>query len=138
VPVFLFDPRHNAVAAIHAGWRGTVAHIAGLAVQMMNAEFGTTAADLLAYIGPSASVCCYAVGDDVSTKFDDRFVECRDGRMYVDLKSANRQHLTDAGIPVTRIEVSPHCTISEPDLFHSFRRDGQKSGRMMGVIGLTR
>ena len=135
VPILLFDPLHNAVGAVHAGWRGTASAIVVAAVEAMHAEFGTLAAGLIASIGPSASGCCYRVGEDVASRFPPPFVREEEGESYVDLKGVNRSQLLDAGLRPGNVELSPYCTISDSSLFHSYRRDGAKSGRMMGVIG---
>ena len=135
VPVLMFDPGRNVVGVVHAGWRGSSAGITGTAVRTMVETFGTDPADLLVSVGPSASSCCYMVGPDVAARFAPEFREKREGGVYVDLKEANRGQLLRSGVRSGNIEVSPHCTISEPELFHSHRRDGAKSGRMMGVIG---
>jgi hypothetical protein len=135
VPILLFDPRHNALAAVHAGWRGAASAIVVAAVEAMQAEFGTVPADLMASIGPSASLCCYTVGPEVASRFPPLFVREEQGESYVDLKGVNRGQLLNAGLRPGNVELSPYCTISDSSLFHSFRRDGAKSGRMMGVIG---
>ncbi len=136
VPILLYDPRKKAVAAIHAGWRGTVSRIGATAVQRMKEEFGSQPENLLAYIGPAASSCCYAVGDDVAKQFDAISVRREKEVIYVDLKGANMQQLVDEGVSRARVEVSGYCTICHPELLHSYRRDKGNSGRMMGVIGL--
>jgi hypothetical protein len=101
----------------------------------MHAEFGTLPAGLIASIGPSASGCCYKVGADVSSQFPGVFVRKEQGESFVDLKGVNRGQLLNAGLRPGNVELSPYCTISDSSLFHSYRRDGAKSGRMMGVIG---
>jgi hypothetical protein len=135
VPILLFDPVRNAVGAVHAGWRGTASAIALAAVEAMHAGFGTLPADLIASIGPSAAGCCYRVGADVASRFPPAFVRVERGESYVDLKGVNRDQLLNAGLRPGNVELSPYCTISDSLLFHSYRRDGAKSGRMMGVIG---
>jgi YfiH family protein len=135
VPILLFDPLHNAVGAVHAGWRGTASAILVAAVEAMHAEFGTLPAGLIASIGPSASACCYTVGADVASRFPTSFVREEGGESFVDLKGVNRGLLLEAGLLPGNVELSPYCTISDSSLFHSYRRDGAKSGRMMGVIG---
>lgn len=137
VPVLLCDPDVPAVAAVHAGWRGTVGRILEGTVRKMEDDFGAEPRRFRAYIGPSASTCCYTVGEDVALRFDRRFVRRSGGRFIVDLKRANYQQLLDAGVSVRRIEVSRACTISDARRFHSFRRDGKRSGRMIAVIGLV-
>jgi YfiH family protein len=138
VPILLYDPGVSAVAAVHAGWRGTASGILPRAMERLESEFGTSPSRLLAYLGPSASRCCYTVGEDVASQFDSRVVLRHDGRIIVDLKEANLAELLKSGVPREQIEVSPSCTICEPLVFHSFRRDGANSGRMMAVIGVSR
>ncbi len=135
VPILLFDPLTGSVGAVHAGWRGTAAGIVRAAVGAMTTRFGSRPATLIASIGPSASDCCYKVGPDVASRFPSSFVRGASGESFVDLKGLNRSQLLDAGLLPGNVELSPYCTISDSTLFHSFRRDGAKSGRMMGVIG---
>ncbi|MBI5472908.1 MAG: peptidoglycan editing factor PgeF [Ignavibacteriae bacterium] len=136
VPVLLYDTRQRVIAGIHAGWRGTSAFIAQRGVEMLVSEFASNPSDVHAFVGPSASSCCYSVGNEVADAFDPRFVEKRNGSTYVNLKQANFDQLVRAGVPNQNIETSPLCTISERELLHSYRRDKERSGRMMAVIGL--
>jgi polyphenol oxidase len=138
VPVFLVDRNAHAVAAVHAGWRGTVAKIAASAVRALVASYGADPSKMEAFIGPAAGECCYEVGNEVAAEFEAPFVTLRHGRQCIALKEANRVQLIDSGIPKTAIEVHPSCTIHNQDLFHSFRRDGGRSGRMVGVLGFLR
>jgi YfiH family protein len=138
IPLLMFEKERNVIAAVHSGWRGTVAGIATQAVRKMVDEYGADPGAMIAYVGPAASVCCYAVSLDLASRFNPRFVREMDGNPHVDLKSAVLDQLVMAGIPTGSIEVNPLCTISEPSFFHSYRRDGAKSGRMMAVIGLIR
>lgn len=136
VPILLFAPERGAVGAFHAGWRGTAARIASSGVERMKSEFGAEPSSMQAFIGPAAGGCCYEIGEEVARRLDSRFV-LRDGsRLRADLKGANAAQLEEAGIPVGNIEVHPGCTIMEPEVFHSYRRDGKRSGRMMAVIGI--
>ena len=132
IPILLADERHRAVAAVHAGWRGTVAGIAGRAVEAMRQRFGTRPADLHAAIGPGIGKCCYEVGPEVAAQFG------AEGRAHIDLPEANRGQLLAAGIDPARVYVAGLCTMCHPDEFHSFRRDREAAGRMYsfaGVIG---
>ena len=139
LPIFLFDPMTKSVAAVHAGWRGSKLRILDKALRGMSAEFGTKASDLIAYVGPSAGVCCYEVGEEVASEFDPEFKERQDGKKpHLDLKRFNKQLLLESGVSEESIEISEYCTICNPELFHSCRRGGEKSGRMMGVIGLLK
>ena len=136
VPIFLFDEKKMVVAGIHAGWRGTKAGIVSNTINLMKKEFGSDPENIVAFIGPSASVCCYEVGEEVASQFETGFVMRRDGKIFLDLKSANTSQLVQSAVPASSIEISPLCTITEKDTLHSYRRDGDRSGRMMGVIGL--
>lgn len=136
-PVFLADPNRDAIAAIHAGWRGSADSISVKAVERMRSEFGTEPGDLVAFIGPSAGVCCYEVGEDVTGRFGSRVQQVRNGKRYLDLKLENASQLMSTGVPDANIETSPLCTICNPELLHSYRRDKDRSGRMMGVIGMV-
>ncbi len=136
VPVFLFDAKKNAVACVHAGWRGTGQRISEKAVARMQETFDSDPADIIAYVGPSAGACCYQVGSDVSGNFDGRSVISRNGATYLDVKVANEGQLRNAGILEKNIEVSLDCTICNPRIYHSYRRDRDKSGRMLAIIGL--
>lgn len=138
VPVLLFDPVTRTVAAVHAGWRGTAGGIVARALTLLGSECDVRAHNLLAYLGPAAATCCYTVGEEVASMFAPEFVLSASGTHTVDLKGANLRQLLEGGVRASNIEVSPHCTISEPDLFHSHRRDASRSGRMMAVLGLTR
>ena len=137
VPILMYDPIRRVAASVHAGWRGTAAGIASAAIGALTTEFGSDPSDIYAYIGPSASECCYVVGQEVAERFPTDFIRRREDTLFVDLKGANCRLLIDAGLGARRIEISPFCTISDAHLFHSHRRDGNRAGRMMGVIGLT-
>lgn len=136
VPIFLFEPKKKVVAAVHAGWRGTQARIAATTIEVMHREFGCDPTEMIAFIGPSARSCCYEVGKDVATQFEPRFIAEDRGRLLLDLLACNVSQLLERGVPGSSIEASPHCTICTPDVYHSYRRDGQRSGRMLGVLGL--
>lgn len=136
VPILLYDPEHRAVAAVHAGWRGSAAGILSLALKLMRSAFGTWPGELRAYVGPAAGGCCYEVGPEVARSFPARYVTDYQASRRLDLKAFNADTLREAGLDPSHIEVSPLCTITESHLFHSYRRDGPRSGRMMAVIGI--
>lgn len=145
VPVLLADQKRGACAAVHAGWRGTLAEIVTRALATMREEFGTQARDVRAAIGPAARACCYEVGAEVieafSAKFphaDALFTREREGHALADIQKANRDQLKDAGVAAERIHTLPLCTICRPDLFFSYRRDKKlhgRTGRLLSVIG---
>jgi len=130
LPILLVDEGHGAVAAVHAGWRGTVAGIAQRAVEAMRAEFGTRPGELHAAIGPGIGRCCYEVGPEVAAQFGQR------GRAYVDLAAANRRQLMDAGVTPERIYASNLCTMCRGEEFYSFRREKEAAGRLYAFAGI--
>jgi polyphenol oxidase len=127
-PILIADPRTRAIAAIHAGWSGTASNIVGEAVRKMRADFGCDPADLHAAIGPGIGQCCYEVGPDVARRFD------LQGRQKIDLAAINCRKLAESGIPPGQIHTIGRCTRCEPDVFHSYRRDGDQAGRMISFI----
>ncbi len=137
VPVMLYAPGENLIAAVHAGWRGTAEHIAQKTAEKLIGEYHADAATLYAFIGASAASCCYEVGEDVAALFPEGFIIREgDGNPRLDLKGLNRHQLEQAGIPADNINVSELCTIHEQTLLHSYRRDAERSGRMLTTIVL--
>jgi hypothetical protein len=140
-PVLLFDRRTQAIAAVHAGWRGTALGIAGKAVRVMGERFSSRPEDLSAVIGPSIGPCCYEVGEAVfeaMSHHGEADQVLRPGhrplRWMFDLPLANRMQLERAGIPPGRISPAGLCTCCRKDLFFSHRRDGEKTGRHLNFI----
>jgi YfiH family protein len=127
-PVILADPVHRAAAVVHAGWRGTVGMIVAKAVERMEAQFGSRAADLVAAVGPAIGPCCYEVGPEVAEKFAPWR---RDAGSHVDIPGTLRQQLME--LRVKQIEVMGGCTRCATGRYHSFRRDGDASGRMISA-----
>ncbi|MGB8474951.1 MAG: peptidoglycan editing factor PgeF, partial [Candidatus Acidiferrum sp.] len=164
VPILLVDPQKRAIAAIHAGWRGTVARIASKTIGAMQMHFGTNPRDLLAAIGPSIGPCCYEVGTEVATQFLSQFPdapayfdEFRTGDepnpiqwlnmmppghqpppkgVLLDLRKANQSQLLAAGLRPQNIHTIDLCTACRPDLLFSYRKEGAHTGRLMSVIAL--
>jgi polyphenol oxidase len=166
VPILLVDRKKRAVAAIHAGWRGTLARVAQKTVGRMQLEFGCKPADLLAAVGPSIGPCCYEVGADFVAQFTAQFAdgaeyfdEARTGdepnplqwlnmrppghqppprNVHLDLSKANRSQLLAAGLRARNIYSCGLCTACRADLFFSYRKEGPISGRMLSVIGVRK
>jgi YfiH family protein len=164
VPILFVDLRNRAVAAVHAGWRGTLQRIVTKAIGKMHMHFGTKPANVLAAIGPSIGGCCYEVGTEVASAFQsqfpnasDWFDELRTGdepnplqwlnmkppghqpppkKVLLDLRKANRAQLVEAGLPTRNISVSDLCTACRRDLFFSHRKEAGITGRLMSVIGI--
>ena len=137
IPILIADPRSHAVAAVHAGWRGTVADVAGATILSMRRLFGATLGDLLAAIGPGIGPCCFEVGPEVSAQFRVIFPERDDLGIHtsIDLAEANRRKLIGAGLAPENIVSDGRCTRCDRAFFHSWRRDGPAAGRMTAAIG---
>lgn len=131
IPVLLVDERRRAVAAVHAGWRGTAARIVPAAIEAMARRFGTEPADLHGAIGPGIGACCYEVGPEVMAQFGGQ------GRGHLDLEAENRRQLENSGVTPGRIYASHLCTMCRSDEFHSFRRDREAAGRLYSFIGIA-
>ena len=164
VPILLVDPKKHAAAAVHAGWRGTLARILQKTVGELHARFHSDPADLLAAIGPSIGPCCYEVGAELVAQFSSQFADAaeyfdepRTGEepnplqwlnmmppghqpppknVHLDLPKANRSQLLAAGIPEKNIFLSNLCTACHPDLFFSYRKQGSRSGRLFSAIAI--
>ena len=135
VPILMADTRRRVVAAVHAGWRGTVAEITRVAVEQMKERHGTHPGDLVAAIGPSIEPCCFEVGPEVAREFE-RWLPGSSHRRYLDLVEVNRKQLRTAGVRAGQIDASAPCTVCRVELLHSFRRDKEHSGRMVSAIGI--
>ena len=138
-PILLHDPVTGAVGAVHAGWRGTVADIAGNAVRAMGECYGSRPEDIRAAIGPNIGVCCFETHADVPDAVRavlgeeaEAFIVPAGEKFRVDLKGVNAALLRRAG--VRQIEVSGDCTACQPDRFWSHRRVGNERGSLAAII----
>jgi len=168
IPILLVDPERRAVAAVHAGWRGTLRRIVAKTLGRMCAALGSKPSSVLAALGPAIGTCCYEVGPEVAQAYAGQFAEARQWfegpfdklaageeptplqwltmgppghdppppRVRLDLVAANRWQLLDAGVEASHIAASPLCTSCRTDLLFSYRKEGDRTGRLMGVIGL--
>jgi YfiH family protein len=147
VPLLVCDPVVGAAAAIHAGWRGTCARITLAAIDAMVREFGSSPASLIVAIGPSAGPRDYVVGESLIQAFHDaghpqseieQWFRRQDGELRLDLWAANSHQLVRAGVPPQQVFVSGLSTMANPGIFDSYRVDGEKAGRMAGLIVVPR
>ena len=164
VPILLVDPKKRAIAAIHAGWRGTLARIAEKTVGQLHMRFGCRPSDLLAAVGPSIGACCYEVGTELVTRFASQFAEAEEWfdelrtgdepnplqwlnmvppghqpppkSVRLDLRRANRAQLLATGLAQKNIYVSDLCTACHTDLLFSYRKETDLSGRLLSAIGV--
>lgn len=139
VPILIADSAGSCVAAIHAGWRGSAAGITALTVTRLINRFQVKAEDLVAAIGPHIGVCCYEVGPEVVAAIKEpSAIERRSEwtKPHLNLLAANRQQLLEAGLLGQHIDVTSLCTRCRPDLLFSYRREGDRTGRLLSVIGI--
>ncbi len=147
VPVLLCDAHQQAIAAIHAGWRGTVQHIVAQTLQTMQQHFGTQAEQVLAVIGPSISPEAFEVGEEVADAFQaahrsgcivrsDRQTGLPYAKPHIDLWESNRQDLLELGVSPEHIDCTPWCTFTNAHLLWSARKQGIQTGRIVSAIRL--
>jgi YfiH family protein len=138
VPLLLADRRGGAVAAVHAGWRGSLARIAARAVEALTREAGARPADLVAAVGPSIGPCCYEVAGDLADRFADAFggevVRPGAAAPRLDLWAANVLALRGAGLREGSIDLLGRCTACDAGLLFSHRRDRGRTGRQVGFV----
>ncbi|MFH0925680.1 MAG: peptidoglycan editing factor PgeF [bacterium] len=143
LPVILFDKKLHIISIIHAGWRGTSLGITSKAILKMVTEFGSKPDDILVGIGPCIDQCCYEVDEPVISIFEKQFANKKnffikiannDSHYRLSLKKVNKYQAVSLSVPEKNIITSPLCTYCNPHLFFSYRRDGQKAGRMVNFI----
>lgn len=140
IPIIIYDDVHHAAAAIHAGWRGTVARIVKKAVAALQAAYGSQPTELQAWIGPGISLKNFEVGQEVYDQFAEAGfqMECiamKYEKWHIDLPMCNRMQLEEAGVPLQSIRQMAVCTYDQTDDYFSARRLGINSGRIYtGVI----
>jgi YfiH family protein len=155
MPVLVLDPQRKVVAAVHAGWRGTVKRIIEKTIRKMQARLGSDAADCIAVVGPSIRQCCYLVGQEVIAAFHAEFsyapslfspsrLEVQSPQepsalqtsLFLDLPRASKQQLLDSGLLEANISADPPCTACDTRRFFSHRAESGHCGRMTAVIGI--
>ncbi len=145
VPILLVDPVKRVIAAVHAGWKGTIYRITQMVISSMCDNFKSSPSDIMVAVGPSIRECCYEVDsvviDPLRTEVPlwDRYIIPREeGKWMLDLQGLNIGLLREGGILEGNIEVIELCTRCRPDLFHSYRRDGKGTGKMISLIMLEK
>lgn len=145
VPILMYDPVVGAIAAVHAGWRGSIDGIAARAVESMREQYGSDPGDLQVCLGPSICSSCYQVGEEVVDRWRggpyrrlaDPVSVTSEG-LYFDLRAANRGLLTGSGVPDSSIEISDICTKCSNGSMFSRRGLGARTGLFTSVIMLQR
>ncbi|MBR5712636.1 MAG: peptidoglycan editing factor PgeF [Lachnospiraceae bacterium] len=141
VPVYLCDPVRRAIGLCHAGWRGTVAGIAGITVNAMHDTFGSEPSDIVAVVGPSLCHDCFEVGEEVADEFvrayGEETVFLKTGsKPHVDLWKANAMDLVRAGVSADHVSIGGLCTMCRPKLLFSHRATAGKRGSNAAVLML--
>jgi len=137
-PILVADPDGRAVAAVHAGWRGTLARAAARAVEALARGHGARPERLLAAVGPAIGPCCYEVSPDLAARFREAFGPATGNpspaQARVDLWLANARVLVEAGLRPENVDLLRRCTSCEAERFFSHRRDAGRTGRQVGFI----
>lgn len=142
VPILFVAPKRKVAAAVHAGWRGTLAGIGAKMVRLLGEKYGLAPSDVEVALGPSIGACCYEIQDNVARPLlaqwgvlAESSLEQRNGKRFLALRRLNRSILETAGIVDAAIfEIGP-CTSCTPDEFFSYRRERVETGRQLSFIG---
>ncbi|MGH7793307.1 MAG: peptidoglycan editing factor PgeF [Candidatus Binatia bacterium] len=142
VPILFVAPDRKLVAAVHAGWRGTLAGIADKTVRLLKSRYGVDAKDLEVALGPSIGPCCYEVKDDVAGPLMKRWgklttpsIVVKEGKSFINLRRLNRDILRASGVPGNQLHQVGSCTSCAADEFFSYRRERSETGRQISFIG---
>ena len=147
LPVLIGDTKTGAMAAVHAGWRGTAGRITERTVADLMLVHGVSPRDCIAALGPAACAECYEVGEDVISRYKKEFGYWRNllvnlkegGKAHLDIRAANFQQLLFCGFSEDRIHIADYCTMHQNELFFSYRKEGKAQpsgvGRSLSVIG---
>ncbi|MDO9556825.1 MAG: polyphenol oxidase family protein [Coriobacteriia bacterium] len=135
VPIVLVRPSVPAIAVVHAGWRGALSGIAGMAAHVLTSAGGDD--DIVAYIGPHIGACCYEVSEALVSQFSNTFVTLAPADGRLDLAAAVAEDLVRAGVPMERQKRHGMCTADNIDRFFSYRAENGLTGRHCAVAAIT-
>jgi YfiH family protein len=136
IPIILVDNKNNAIAAVHAGWRGTVQKIVAKTVETMQQQYDSKPDNIYAYMGPGIQPCCYQVGDEVyeavrqSIPNFETVIQSTSKSYRLDLQAANRQVLMALGVEDQNIHLDKTCVCCQNQTYFSYRADNGQTGRM--------
>lgn len=136
LPIFLYDPNHQGIALLHAGWRSSQKGIIANAIYLMKKNWGAKPKDLKVVFGPAIQECCYQVGSEFR-KYFPKDVTRKGKNYFLDLPRVNKRQLTKIGVKKNNIFDCTLCTCCDPKL-SSYRREGEKAGRMASVAILKK
>ena len=140
IPVLVYDPVHEVIAAIHAGRAGIFSEIIPKSIKKMQQNYGSKTTDIVVHLGPSIHQCCYEVGVEIKEEAErsgyDYAIQTNRNKYFLDLLSIADRQLKACGIQQEHIEVSSHCTACNTDTFYSYRAEKNYCGRFAGIIML--
>lgn len=147
--ILLYDSEKQVIGNVHSGWKGTLNKIIENAVKLMENEYNSKPENIQAYIVPSILKCCFEVDEDVKNMFLNKFQDIKiselitKGKMkegkqkyYIDTVEINKRVMMKLGIKEENIILSNICTKCNSELFHSYRKEKERSGRHIAIIGM--
>lgn len=135
--VLLWDSHNKVIGALHAGWRGAAGDIVPKGIKMMK-EQGANLQTVKVFVSPCISLENFEVGQEVADQFPDEFIDYEHyEKPHLDLKAFLKFQLEQSGIPQSHVEIRKECTIADEEHFYSYRRERERSGRMMGLIQIA-
>jgi polyphenol oxidase len=134
--IFIYDFEQKVIAAVHSGWRGTSKKILEKTLEVLFKKFNCKPANMICYLSPSISQVNYEVGEEVIIHFDKKYFKQKGSNFLLDISSCNYDTLLNYEIKPFNIQKSKLCSFGYESLLHSYRRDGEKSGRALGVIAM--
>ena len=137
LPIFIVNLRENIISLVHSGWRGSFKKILLKTVISIEKKFNVKKKDFLFFFGPSIHQCCYEVGFDVSSKFQSKHSIKKNDNYMLNLLSVNIDQLLSININKNQISFDKSCTMCSIKKFHSFRRDGEFSGRNICYLSIN-
>ena len=142
VPILFTVSGKKLAAAVHAGWRGTLAGIAPKMVDYLKERYDVNPASMEVALGPAIGLCCYEIGPDVSLSLvrqwgnlAEQCLHTKGDKKFLDLRALNSLLLERAGIPQAKIINIGPCTSCAAENFFSFRREKKETGRQLSFIG---
>ncbi|MEN2993934.1 MAG: peptidoglycan editing factor PgeF [Thermodesulfovibrio sp.] len=141
LPVLIFDPQKEIIAAVHAGWRGTAKGILKKTINKMREIYGCEPKNLLIAFGPYIKACCYEVGDEVIEQikretFNEEYIFKINSKKHIDIGIANLIQALSVGVKKENIWFSKDCTYCKNNEYASYRFNKEKAGRQYGIIGM--
>jgi len=132
--IFIFDTVKHIIAGVHSGWRGTSKRILSKVLKILFDEYSSNPENLICYLSPSISRTNYTVGPEVAQQFDLRYIIPVGDNFLLNISKINYDILVHSGVKPQNIQLSNLCSYEYSSILHSFRRDGKRSGRSLGVI----